>query len=92
MAERRKLTKKALISGDFKTKSKIPKTAREKTNYKRAEGIAAKESGKYSEKNLPYGLVDKIYKNAEKAGKTIKKGDAKKAKYSKTVAKYKNKK
>lgn len=84
------LTKKQILTGKYKTTSNIPKTEKQKANWKAARAIVAKESGKYSDKSTPFGLVTKIYENAEKAGKQIKKSDAKKTKYSKTVAKYKS--
>lgn len=85
-----KSNKQKILSGNYTTKSKIPKTPKEKEMWKRATGIAVKESGKYSEKGIPWQLVTTIYKNEEKAGKVAKKKDVTKAKYSKTVAKYKS--
>jgi hypothetical protein len=81
-------SKKTILSGNYKTKSNIPKTALQKANWKTATGIAVKQSGKYTEKNIPWGLVNTIYQNAEKAKKQIKKSDVTKAKYSKAVSKY----
>ena len=73
-----------------KTTSNIPKTPREKKMWIRARQIAAKQAGKYSEKDVPWGLVTTIYKKAEAADKVPKKSDVTKAKKSKAVSKYKN--
>lgn len=73
-----------------KTKSNVPKTPTQKKRWIRARQITAKESGKYTDKNLPWPLVQTIYKNEEEAGKTAKKSDVTKAKKSKAVSKYKN--
>jgi len=75
-----------------KTSSKVPKTPKQKEQWIRARQIAAKESGKYSEEGVPWGLVQKIYKNEKESGKVAKKSDVTKAKKSKAVSKYKNKK
>ena len=80
--------KEKILSGAYKTKSKIPKTPREKEMFKRATAIAVKESGKYSEKNIPWPLAVTIYKNAKKADKIPKKSDIKNAKYNSKVARY----
>lgn len=72
-----------------KTKSKIPKTPKEKKQWIQARRIVSKESGKTSEKNMPWGLVTHIYQDEKKAGKVAKKSDVKNAKKSKTVSKYK---
>lgn len=72
-----------------KTTSKIPKTPTQKKRWIRARQIVTKESDAKSEKDMPWGLVTKIYKNQNKAGKTAKKADVKKAKVSKAVKKYK---
>ena len=74
-----------------KTSSKIPKTPKEKKMWIRARQIAAKESGKYSEKELPWALTTTIYKKAKAAGKIPKKSDVTNAKKSSAVSKYKNK-
>lgn len=79
--------RKGLMSNT--TKSKVPKTPKEKDQWVRARQIATKESGARSEKSVPWGLVQKIYKDEKTAGKTAKKSDVSKAKRSKTVAKYK---
>lgn len=71
------------------TKSKIPKTPKQKRMFVRAEGIAAKAAGTFSEKNIPFGLAVKIYKDEEKADKVAKAKDVKKTKVSKAVKKYK---
>ena len=75
---------------DNKTSSKIPKTARQKKMWIEARKIVAKESGKYSEKNLPWGLVTHIEQNEVKANKIAKPKDWKDAKKSKAVSKYTN--
>lgn len=81
--------RKKVLKGDYRTKSDIPKTAREREMWKRATAIATKESGAQSEKSTPWQLVTTIYKNAKKANKVPKKSDIKKAKHSKAVASYK---
>jgi hypothetical protein len=72
-----------------KTTSKIPKTEKEKQQWIRARQITAKETGRYGEKDIPWGLVQTIYNNAKKAGKVPKKSDVTKAKVSKAVKGYK---
>ena len=74
-----------------KTKSRIPKTATEKKQWIQARKIVSKESGKSSEKSMPWGLVNHIYQNEKKAGKVIKPSDVKKAKKSKAVSRYRGK-
>lgn len=86
------MSKKKNPMMENKTKSKIPKTKKQKKNWIRARKIVSKESGKSSEKEMPWGLVTHIYKEAEKSDKVIKPMDVKKAKKSKTVSKYKSKK
>lgn len=71
-----------------KTASKIPKTPTQKKRWIKARQIVAKQSGSMSE-NQPWGLVNKIYQNQEKAGKTAKKSDVTKAKKSAAVSRYK---
>lgn len=83
-------SKAKILSGDWKTKSKIPKTPKQKAMWKRGVEIAVKTSGKSTDKTIPFPLVTTIYKNEVKAGKVAKKSDVTKAKYSKTVAKYSN--
>lgn len=85
---KKKLTDKQKIFSN-KTDSKIPKTPRQKKMWVRARQIVAKETGRTSESGQPWGLVTKIYKDENKAGKVAKKSDVKKAKVSKTVRKYK---
>ena len=81
--------KQKILTGAYRTKSKIPKTPKQKLMWKRSTAIAAKESGKYTDKTIPYSLVTTIYKNAVKADKVPKKEDIEKAKYSKHIASYK---
>lgn len=71
-----------------KTSSKVPKTEKQKKMWIQARRIAVKESGAQSEESVPWGLVQKIYENAKKAGKVPKQADVKKAKVSKTVKAY----
>lgn len=71
-----------------KTKSPIPKTPTEKNRWIRARQIAVKQSGARSEGAVPWGLVNHIYQEQMKAGKTAKLSDVQKAKFSKTVKKY----
>lgn len=77
-----------LLSGDYKSTSPIPKTPRERQMWKRATAIAVKESGKSSEKKIPWGLTTTIFKFAKKADKVPKKSDITKAKKSPAVSKY----
>lgn len=81
--------KQKILTGAYRTKSKIPKTPKQKLMWKRSTAIAAKESGKYTDKTIPYPLVTTIYKNAVKVDKVPKKEDIEKAKYSKHIASYK---
>lgn len=74
-----------------KTTSKIPKSASQKAKWIKARQLVAKQTGRKSE-NQPWGLVNKIYQNEVKAGKTIKASDVKKQKVSKTVRGYKKSK
>jgi hypothetical protein len=71
-----------------KTSSKIPKTATQKIRWIKSRKLVAKQSGSNSEKQ-PWGLVNHIYQQENKAGKTIKNADVKNAKKSKSVSKYK---
>ena len=73
----------------MKTSSKIPKTPAQKRKWERARQLVAKQVGRYSEKEIPWGLVNKIYKNEEKGNKTITPKDIKETKKSSTVRKYK---
>jgi len=84
----RKLTDKQKMM-EMKTSSDIPKTPQEKKRWIRARQIVAKETGRYSEGEIPWALVTHIYQSQQKAGKTAKASDVKKAKVSKTVRKYK---
>lgn len=77
-----------ILSGDYHSTSPIPKTPRERKMWKRATAIAVKESGKSSEKNIPWGLTTTIYKFAKKADKVPKKSDITKAHRSPAVARY----
>ncbi len=88
MATKKLSDKEKILAGKYRTKSKIPKTPREREMWKRATAIAAKQSGRYSEKEIPWELVTTIYKDAKKAGKVPKKSDITKAKVSTTVRKY----
>ena len=71
-----------------KTKSKVPKTSKEKRMWIQARRIAVKESGAKTEDEVPWGLVQKIYANAKKSEKVPKSTDVKKAKISKAVKSY----
>lgn len=72
-----------------KTSSKIPKTPKEKDMWIQARRIVAKQTGAKHESQMPWQLVTTIYNDAKKAGKVPKLEDVRKAKYSKTIAKYK---
>lgn len=85
-----KSTAKAKMMAN-KTTSKIPKTAKQKQMWIKARQLSAKESGKYGEKSVPWGLVNHIYQAEKKANKVIKSSDIAKAKKSKAASKYKNK-
>jgi len=82
-------SREKLLSGDYKSTSPIPKTPKQRQMWKRAVAITVKESGKSSEKEIPYGLATTIFKNARKAGKVPKKSDVTNAKRSPAVARYK---
>ena len=73
-----------------KTKSKIPKNSTEKRQWIQARKVVSKESGKTSEKSLPWPLVNHIYQAEKKAGKTITAADVRKTKKSKAVSRYKS--
>ena len=75
-----------------KTTSKIPNTSKEKKQWTAARQNVVKQSGATSEKEVPWGLVNKEFQNEKKAGKTIKKSEIKKQKVSKAVSKYKTEK
>lgn len=72
-----------------KTSSSIPKTAAEKKKWIQARRLVARETGRYKEKEIPWGLVTHIYKAEKKANKTIKPKDILREKTSKAVRKYK---
>jgi hypothetical protein len=71
-----------------KTKSKIPRNASDKSKWIASRKLVAKQAGATAEKNVPWALVNHIYQNEKKAGKTIKAKDIKKAKVSKAVKSY----
>lgn len=56
---------------DDKTSSHIPKDKKEDRMWIQARRLVAKEEGSSKEKEMPWELVTKIYKNEKKAGKTI---------------------
>jgi hypothetical protein len=72
-----------------KTKSKIPQTGTEKKQWIKARQVVTKQSNAASEKDVPWGLVNKIYQNEKKAGKTIKPKEVRETKPSKAVMSYK---
>lgn len=72
-----------------KTKSKIPQNSEEKNQWIKARQISVKQSGAKSEKDVPWGLVNKIYQNEKKSGKTIKEKEVRETKQSKVVKAYK---
>jgi len=75
-----------------KTKSKIPKSAREKRMWIQARKLTAEMTGRYAEENIPWGLVTHIYQDEIKGNKIIKKSDIKNAKISQAVRSYKTNK
>ena len=78
--------RKGLLSN--KTSSKVPKTSTQKKRWIRARQIVTKETGARSDKQVPWGVVQKIYKNENTAGKTAKKKDVTTAKITKSGKKY----
>lgn len=81
-------TRQKILSGNYRTKSSIPKTPKQKEMWKRATAIVVKESGRSSEKKIPWQLVTTIYKKADKAGKVPRKTDISNAHESKTIRNY----
>lgn len=73
----------------YKTMSHIPKTKKEKKMWIQARRFVAKSSNRYSEKEIPWGLVTKIYKDQLKSGNVMHDKDIEHAKVSKTVRSYK---
>lgn len=84
-----KVSKKELMMADV-THSDIPKTPEEKRMWIQARRFVAKETGRYSDKDIPWGLVVKIYKNQVKSGHVMHDKDVEHAKESKTVRGYKD--
>ena len=90
VAPKKKVTAKQKMMAD-KTGSKIPKTAKEKKMWIQARRLVAKETGRYKEDEIPWGLVNHIYEAEKKAQKVIKPKEIRKTKESKAVRKYKTK-
>lgn len=80
--------KKPSIMADS-TRSKIPKTLKEKKEFIQARRLTAKQTGRKGLKDQPYGEVVHVYEDEKKAGKVIKDSEIRKTKPSKAVKKYK---
>jgi len=87
--KRHDLTKKELMMADV-THSDIPKTPEEKRMWIQARRFVAKETGRYRDEDIPWGLVVKIYKNQKKSGHVMHDRDIEDAKESKTVRSYRD--
>ncbi len=72
----------------MKTTSHVPKSAREKKMWIQARRFVARTVGRYKEKEIPWGLVQKIYEDQVKSGHTMSDEDIRKAKIYKTIRKY----
>lgn len=83
----KKLTDKTKMLAN-KTSSKVPKTEREKKMWINARRLVAQKTGRYAEEDIPWGLVQKIYKDEKKGNKIVSRSDIKRAKPSKTVRAY----
>lgn len=84
---KKKLTGRQKLMAD-KTSSNIPKTSAQKRKWIQARRLVTKQTGATSEKQIPWGLVTHIYQSEEKARKTIKPSDIKKARVSNTIKDY----
>jgi len=84
---KKKLTDKQIMLAD-KTTSAIPKTPREKKMWIRARQFIAKSVNRFSEEAIPWGAVQKVYKNQIKGNKVMKKSDIDNVKISKSLRKF----